>query len=241
MNPNYRAIFFDWDDTLGDWALASERAHRDLYDRYRWERFCSFDDWLRTYRAHNEHLWEDYAHGRITRDFLHIDQFRYPLSLFAVPENEYPQPDSALGDEYIQLTNRYFALRPDAHRVVTALAPHYPLTIVSNGYVETQYIKLRKSGLQSCFAHTVFSEEAGVAKPDPRIMLLALERNRNQLPNLQPSQVLMVGDSLTTDIAAAQAAGIDSAWLKPHNQPLNPPSPQPTYTLSSLSDLLNLL
>ena len=92
--------------------------------------------------------------------------------------------------EFLRLTNKYFALLPDADRVVRALAQKYPLTIVSNGFREVQYYKFAHSGLQSCFTHLIVSDEIGINKPQPGIFQIALEKN-----GVTADEAIMIGDS----------------------------------------------
>ena len=72
-----------------------------------------------------------------------------------------------------------------------------------------QYYKLAHSGLADCFAHTLISDEIGINKPQPEIFRIALERN-----GLQADEVVMIGDSYSSDIAGAKAAGIDQIWVR---------------------------
>lgn len=244
----YRAVFLDWDDTVGDWIGSSTQAHRVLFDEHHFAEFVpSFDEWLSVYRAHNNDLWDAYAAGTITRDFLHIDQFLWPICQFMhMPVETAPaamrERCRLMGDEYIELTNRFCALTADAQRVLEYLSQRYPLTIVSNGYVEAQYYKMEHTGAKPFFKFTVFSEEAGVMKPDPRIFDIAIQRNRALMPDLQPDECIMIGDSYHSDILGAKNAGIDAIWW-PHVGP--EPTPEQladaTHVVTSLADVMDIL
>ncbi|MBQ1875033.1 MAG: YjjG family noncanonical pyrimidine nucleotidase [Paludibacteraceae bacterium] len=251
---HYRAIFLDWDDTIGDWAGSAEQAQRFLYEQEIRPLFAawstaipSFDDYLAYYRAHNIWLWEEYSAGHITREYLHTDQFLTPICHYLGISSEQAdeglrQLSTRLGDEYIRLTMAASRLTEDAAEVVHYLAAKYPLTIVSNGYVEMQYHKLEQSGLKECFRHLVFSEEVGAMKPDPRIMEVALARNQRELPDLKASEVVMIGDSYSSDIAGAQAAGIDTIWwLREGTQATDEQRRSATYIISSLRDVMTIL
>jgi putative hydrolase of the HAD superfamily len=113
------------------------------------------------------------------------------------------------------------------------LAERYPLTILSNGFKEVQYYKFAHSGLQDCFRHTIISEEVGVNKPQPEIFRIALQRN-----GLTADQVVMIGDSYSSDILGAQAAGIDQIWL--HDGPTLP-TETATCIVPRLADVLEIL
>lgn len=82
----------------------------------------------------------------------------------------------------------------------------YTLAVVSNT-MRTPGATLRKLlerfGLLGCFAHTVFSDEVGVRKPDPAIFLGAL-----QAVGAEPGTAIHVGDDARLDVEGARAAGM---------------------------------
>ena len=115
------------------------------------------------------------------------------------------------------------------------MAEKYPLTVVTNGFVEVQYEKFEKSGLQDCFAHIVLSEEVGCQKPNPRIFEEALRRN-----GLAAAEVIMIGDSWNSDIQGAINAGIDQIWVK-WNSGQSEPNKTATCEVSNLREIMELL
>ena len=247
MTKTYKALFIDWDDTIGDWSSAAYAAQKDLYDKYRLSELCpSFDVWFDLYHNHNNLLWEQYGKSLVTKAYLQRDRFEYPLrQLIGDNSASYPDPDK-MGEDFLELTNLYFRLLPDAASVVRRLAEHYPLTIVSNGFVEVQYYKLMHSGLRSCFRHVILSEEAGFQKPDPRIFELALQRNneeRRRLGNepLTKDNVLMIGDSYGSDIKGAIAAGMDQLWLCWDDTAFADDMRPATYKVRNLKSVLTTL
>ena len=82
----------------------------------------------------------------------------------------------------------------------------------------------------------VISEEVGAAKPDPRMIEEALQMVRCG----DKSRALMLGDSLTSDIAGAVNAGVDSCWFNPHGKE-NTTAIRPTYEVRSLEQVDELL
>ena len=133
------------------------------------------------------------------------------------------------------LKTKYFSLLPEAEELVRYLAKKYPLTVVTNGFVEVQYEKFDKSGLRDCFAHIVLSEEVGCQKPNPRIYEEALRLN-----NVSPSEAVMIGDSWNSDIQGAINAGIDQIWVRKSKDPL-PEGQSATYLVQSLSEVMEIL
>ena len=133
------------------------------------------------------------------------------------------------------MTTAHFSLLEGAEELVRYLAAKYPLTVVTNGFVEVQYEKFDKSGLRDCFAHIVLSEEVGCQKPNPRIFEEALRMN-----GLQAEDVVMIGDSWNSDIQGAINAGIDQIWIRKSKDPL-PEGQSATYLVHSLSDVMEIL
>ena len=115
------------------------------------------------------------------------------------------------------------------------LAKKYPLTVVTNGFIEVQYEKFDKSGLRDCFAHIVLSEEVGCQKPSPRIFEEALRMN-----GLSADDVLMIGDSWTSDIQGAINAGIDQLWIRKTSEPLSA-GQSATYIVKSLEEVMGIV
>jgi putative hydrolase of the HAD superfamily len=90
-----------------------------------------------------------------------------------------------------------------------ARAAGWTLVVVTNGTVEQQERKLRRTGLDTQVAGWVISEGAGIRKPDPRIFRLAAQRAGRPLEG-----AWMIGDCIERDIGGAQACGLRSVWLR---------------------------
>lgn len=238
----YKAVFLDWDDTLGDWCQAACHSQQDIYDKYRLsEFFPTFEAYYAAYETHNVDLWRQYSVGQITRSFLHRDRFLWPMVqqlggmeiLFQSPK--LIDMADRMGADFLELTNRYFTLLPGAKELVEYLAARYPLTIISNGFVEVQYYKLAHSGLQSRFQHILISEEVGINKPMPGIFEQALKCN-----GVNKDEAIMIGDSYYSDISGAQNAGIDQLWVRFPDRVKNE-GEHATYEVESLAQVMDIL
>ena len=228
----YKAIFLDWDDTIGDWNGAEHKALRDIFSTYHLDAlYPSAEDYIAAYKPYNLELWGLYGAGKIAKDELHFVRFYRPIEALPLPKERVAELAHEMGEAFLQLTNRYFSVLPGAAEVVRELAKRYPLTIVSNGFSEVQYYKIAHSGLQDCFTHVLVSDEVGINKPQPGIFRLALEKN-----GVSPDEALMIGDSYSSDITGAQNAGIDQVWLHP-----DPTDEKATYIISRLSDVLKIV
>ena len=240
MMKKYKAIFLDWDDTIGDFHGAADLALAQMYEKYQLDRyFASLDEFVGLYKPHNLELWAKYGEDKVTKEYLSLDRFLFPLmhgSLYTNGETaQVIRLAMTMSDDFLALTTAHFSLLEGAEELVRYLAEKYPLTIVTNGFIEVQYEKFDKSGLRDCFAHIVLSEEVGCQKPNPRIFEEALRMN-----GFQAEDVVMIGDSWNSDIQGAINAGIDQIWIRKSKDPL-PEGQSATYLVQSLSEVMEIL
>jgi len=228
----YKAIFLDWDDTIGDWKDAELQALRDIYRAYHLDAlYPTAEDYIAAYKPYNLELWGMYGRGEVTKERLHFERFYRPLEGLSVTGDRLRELAHEMGDEFLRLTNTYFSVLPGAAETVRQLAKQYPLTIVSNGFREVQYYKLEHSGLRDCFAHFLVSDEVGINKPQPEIFQIALEKN-----GVQAHEAVMIGDSYSSDIQGAKNAGIDQIWI--HEGETEETA---TYIVPRIVDVFNIL
>ena len=241
----YKAIFIDWDDTIGDFHGAADLALQEMYDKYHLsDYFASPEEFVSLYKPHNIELWALYGEDKVTKEYLSFDRFFFPLMHSSKVDERLKDKGEILAvaalaeqlsDDFLNLTTAHFSLLEGAEDLVRYLAKKYPLTVVTNGFVEVQYEKFDKSGLKDCFAHIVLSEEVGCQKPNPRIFEEALRMN-----GLQAEDVVMIGDSWNSDIQGAINAGIDQIWIRKSKDPL-PEGQSATYLVQSLSEVMEIL
>ena len=242
----YKAVFIDWDDTIGDFIGAAKMALQEMYEKYHLcDYFASCEEFVSLYKPHNLELWDKYGKDLVSKEYLSFDRFFFPL-MHGSKGGERRLGDKAirqevaalaeqLSEDFLNMTTARFSLLEGAEELVRYLAAKYPLTVVTNGFVEVQYEKFDKSGLRDCFAHIVLSEEVGCQKPNPRIFEEALRMN-----GLQAEDVVMIGDSWNSDIQGAINAGIDQIWIRKSKDPL-PEGQTATYLVQSLSEVMEIL
>lgn len=225
----YKAVFLDWDDTIGDFHGSALRSLSEIYEHFGLQRyFSSFDEYMTLYVPHNIELWEQYGRSEVTKEFLQRDRFEYPFYTKGLSK---PALARQTGDAFIRLTSDNYRLLPHAREVIAELSKRYPLTVITNGFVELQYKKIDANGMRSFFRHIVLSEEVGMQKPDPDIFRYALSLN-----GVAADEAVMVGDSYSSDIQGAINAGIDQIWLSTTHD--DRPA---THKITDIRELLELL
>ncbi|MBN1858721.1 YjjG family noncanonical pyrimidine nucleotidase [Candidatus Bipolaricaulota bacterium] len=220
----YRWIFLDADGTLFDYsaaesgALAATLAEEGVFAR---------SEHIDAYRAVNAALWRRFERGEVSQATLRTLRFsqfseRFGLELDAV----------AFGSRYLGHLAQCAELIDGAESVVRFLHGRAGLLLLTNGISEVQRSRLALSPLHGLLDHVVISGEVGAAKPDPRMFDVAFECAGNPTR----SSVLMVGDSLSSDIRGGALYGIDTCWFNPMREP-NSMELVPTFEIQSLREL----
>jgi HAD superfamily hydrolase (TIGR01549 family) len=124
---------------------------------------------------------------------------------------------------------------PGAEETLRRLAVSHKLVLVTNGIKEVQRRRLKGSTIALYLSATIISEEIGFAKPDPR-MLDAAARAAGVSDK---SSIIIVGDSLSSDIRAGLDYGIDTVWLNRRGESSG--ATRPTYEIRALPQLLEIL
>jgi 2-haloacid dehalogenase len=139
---------------------------------------------------------------------------------------------SALADRYLSHLAEGSFLIPGALEVARTLSDRARIAVVTNGLSRVQRSRFGGSGLHPYVEHLVISDEIGVQKPEPGIFDAALA----PFEGVTLDEVLMVGDSLTSDIEGGVRYGIATCWYNPDGRE-NPDGPVPTHEIRSLEEL----
>lgn len=123
-----------------------------------------------------------------------------------------------LADEYVTGMGQFGDLYPGARGVLERLFSVATLALVTNGLGEVQRARIERLGLQPLFAAIVISGEVGTSKPGTMIFDLAFEA----LKQPPKRSALMIGDSLSSDVAGGANYGIATCWYNPQGKPAGP-------------------
>ncbi|MBN1249974.1 MAG: YjjG family noncanonical pyrimidine nucleotidase [Anaerolineae bacterium] len=230
----YDWLLFDADGTLFDY----EAAERAALSRTFSDAGLDFDDEiLSRYQKINGQLWRDFEEGKTTPDRIKLDRFAGLLAWLEQRGGTVGTvPVKAFSDRYLAHLGECTDLIPDAAFVLEKARTSAHLALITNGLSTVQRSRLAKSGLADIFEAVVISEEEGVSKPDPGLFAVAFER----MGCPPKSSVLMIGDSLTSDMRGANRYGIDACWFNPDGRAVDP-DVTVRYEIHSLRELLRLL
>lgn len=200
-----KMVWVDLDDTLIDFRANSREALANLYNKEKLGRFWSdAQSWADCYEKYNMRLWAAYNLDRISRDYLMMERFRLPLVEAGLSDSEARAMSARMSDEYFDLLAAEKRTEPGAFDLLRLLRSEgVGIGILSNGFHEVQYRKIRSAGLDPYVDIVVLSDDIGVNKPDVRLYRYAQERSGVA----DPGAHMMIGDNPDTDIEGALAAG----------------------------------
>ena len=198
-------ILWDVDGTLLDFAAAEAAAIRRLFAEFVLGD-CT-EEMLRRYSAVNKRWWERLERGEVTRREVLEGRFRE----FFAAEGLDPAGAPAFNERYQVCLGDTIVYRDDSLAIVRALRGRVRQYAVSNGTVVAQEKKLRLSGLGALMDGVFLSEELGVEKPDPAFF----DQVFAAIGPVDRGNVLIVGDSRTSDIRGGVNAGIRTCWYAP--------------------------
>ena len=205
-------VWVDLDDTVWDFSANSWDSLGELYyqeglDAY----FASVDDWREKYLECNHSLWPLYNVGKITKEYLQLERFRRVLEEAGFPQEQLLAKSKALDPLYLSILGTKTRLVDGAREMLQYLKDKgYRIGMISNGFYEVQYCKMRSSQVEHFFEVVVLSDDIGVNKPDRRIFDHALKK-----AGAKAESSIIIGDNPDTDIYGAISAGWKAIYFNP--------------------------
>ena len=132
----------------------------------------------------------------LTKQILRHKRFIQTLEILNIKDEELSKK---IGDFYISNSPCQTKLMPGAKDILFNLSLHYNLHIITNGFKEVQFIKLKNSGIYGFFDKVIVSEDVGVLKPHQKIFDYALE-----ICSARKDECLMIGDDMISDIKESE-------------------------------------
>ncbi len=212
-----KAVLFDMDDTLFDHRHSSRSGLRAIQQRYSCFQHATIDE---LEQAHITLLEE--VHLQVLSGDISIHQARVIRMERLFKQFGGQHFCSSAGEAASLYRESYQTARqtvPGTIALLEALRPTVKIGIVSNNLLAEQQDKLHHLGLEGHIDALIVSEEAGIAKPDPRIFQVALDRL-----HCRAEEAVMIGDAWQNDIVGARGVGIRAIWLNRYGIPCPDPS-----------------
>jgi 2-haloacid dehalogenase len=222
----YKWILFDADDTLFDFPASEAKALRLTMNEVGIE---FSPEILALYSGFNRQVWKELERGELDGAELRVKRFR--LLFRELGSSLDPVLVSPV---YLRNLARGSELLPGAEELVAWLAGRCGLALVTNGLKDVQRPRIEASALRGRFERIFISEELGAAKPSRAFFEAVFEG----LGRPAKAETLVVGDSLSSDMAGGIDYGIDTCWYNPAGAETDLPV---TFRIGSLGELRLLL
>jgi 2-haloacid dehalogenase len=222
----YTWLLFDADDTLFDYPLAETKALRSTFEHFGQVYRTQY---LQIYQVFNRQVWEEFERGDTSAAELRLKRFRLLFDEIGIPLDQ-----QDFSQHYLENLARSSDLFPGIADVLKALSGRYHTALVTNGLKDVQRPRLEHSSISSFIEKIFISEEMGVAKPAAGFFE-AVFREISLPPK---AEVLIIGDSLTSDMQGGISYGIDTCWFNPTGKTTTLPV---TYMIKTLGQLLKML
>ena len=219
----YYCLLLDADNTLLDFDEAERKALNETFTQFE----LPVDaETVALYDRINKGLWAALDRGEMKAEKLAVERF----SCLGKELNR-PLDAQQMSRAYLEQLAQHGDTMPGALEALKELSEVATLAVVTNGFEKVQMNRLALSGLDRYLDGVFISEKVGATKPSKKIFDTAL----NTLGIEHRDRVLVVGDSLRTDVLGGNKLGLHTCWYNPNGQ--EPGDAQPTYTVTRLEEL----
>ncbi len=222
----YQWLLFDADNTLFNFNLAEVKALENAFKDFG---FAYNGTTGGTYRAINKQIWAQFEKGEVTATDLRTNRFSRLFEAVGIQA----EPES-FSKTYLGHLANCGDLIDGAEAMIQQLSQTYRLALITNGLADVQRPRLAASPLKPYFETVTISDEIGIAKPDPGIFDVAF----GQMGHPEKTAVLIIGDSISSDMQGGLNYGIDTCWYNPAGKETDLPV---TYNIQTLDELETIL
>ncbi len=202
-------VFFDLDHTLWDFDKNSGLAFELVFECHKLD--INLAEFLSAYEPINFKYWKEFREERVTKEELRRGRLQDSFAALGLTIAD--ADIDAMSDSYINFLPENNYLLEGAENILKYLKPKYTLHIITNGFIEVQDIKMKRSGLAPYFKTITSSEEVGVKKPNPKVFYHALAK-----ANAKAETSIMIGDTFEADVLGAEKVGMDTVFYNYRNE-----------------------
>ncbi len=223
-----KILLIDVDDTLLDFSggeLVAIKSTLKAFDLPTDENTCKI------YHECNVAMWQAYERGELSKPELVIKRFAEFLKIIDRSDID----AKALNEEYFIHLSKQHSYIDGAKEFLEKIKEHYRIILITNGTTDIQNSRLALSGLKDLVERVYISEQLGTKKPELKFFEI-VEKNT---PEFEKKKVVLVGDSLTSDILGGINYGVKTIWFNPLRKKSE--EIKPDITVSSFEELYDCL
>ena len=238
-----KVILWDIDNTLLDFDLAEVAALKKGFEEFALGEFT--EEMLKEYMVINKRRWQMLERGEMAKKEVVEGRFREFFEMYKLPIDKAVD----FNERYQEMLGEVVYFRDNAYDIIKDLKEKVLQCAASNGTKVAQVGKLKNSGLGELFDLVFISEDVGYEKPAKEFFdkalgdSIALLREKGELgveETLNLDEVIIVGDSLTSDMKGGNNAGIKTCWYNPKGH-LNDKGVQVDYEIKELQEVYMIL
>lgn len=200
----YTTLYFDLDNTLLDFSAAEHKAIRKLFTLHN---LPISDEKIAKYSAINLTWWQRFEKGEIKKHEIYSGRFSEYLLFYGL--NGDPVK---MAEDYFDFLSEGYDLIDGADSALKYIkAQGYTVCITTNGMSRTQYRRIENCNIKQFFDYIFVSEDAGHQKPETEYFDYVMTNT----PEKDKSKILVIGDSMSSDILGGINFGVDTCWLNP--------------------------
>lgn len=205
----FKVILWDVDGTLLNFLAAEKQAIKTCFKIFEMGE-CT-DEMIAGYSAINRKYWERLERGEISKPEVLVGRYRE----FFESEGLDVSKAEPFNEMYQVKLGETIVFCDDSKTIVESLLGRVKQYVVSNGTIIAQTVKLKNSGFGELMDGVFLSEQLGYEKPNVKFF----DKMFEAIGDISKEEVLIVGDSLTSDIKGGNNAGIKTCWYNPgHTQ-----------------------
>ncbi|MCH5274527.1 MAG: YjjG family noncanonical pyrimidine nucleotidase [Lachnospiraceae bacterium] len=225
----YDVILWDADNTLLDFDYSQRFAFSKSLQEIH---ITPTEDIIQNYRDINDSWWKRLERGEVTKSQLLTGRFVDLFAAYGIVCEDIP----GFCKRYQQYLGSIYKYMDDSLEVCKSLMGKCRQFVVTNGVTATQLGKLRMAGFEQVMEKIFISEQLGIPKPQKEFF----DRVFEQLKGVPLERILIVGDSLTSDMKGGNLAGIDTCWYNPTDLP-NTLGIKTTFIIRNLKEVPKIL
>lgn len=208
MKSTITTILWDVDNTLLDFNYSMRSSLKQCFQSVG---KSITEEMIDRYDSINDNYWKRLERGEVTKEQLLTGRFVDFFAAYGLDDIDVEK----FRMEYQRNLGNIYAFKDDSLTVCKSLQTKLKQYVVTNGVSGTQRSKLSLSGLAEVMDGMFISEEVGYPKPEKGFFEYCLAHVEEQ----DRSKILIVGDSLTSDIKGGNTIGIKTCWYNPQELP----------------------
>lgn len=227
-----KTILWDIDGTLTNFKKAEELGIKNCFEKFNLGE-CT-KEMLKDYSEINDRYWKMLENKEITKPELLVKRFDEFFKKYKIKCNT-----KKFNEVYQEELRQGVVLNTGAKKVVSEIKKlNMPQYVVTNGLIESQNKKLAKVKLSSYFEKVFISDEIGHDKPTVEFFEPVLKEINEKYPDIKKDEMLIIGDSLSSDIQGGLNIGIKTCWYNPNHLKTDLPI---NYEIDKLSKVLEII